>query len=237
MSYKSVAISYGLNPPETTPKTEDVYELWVSLCDAISQDNELFSSWRYNSLDGLIDIHLKDKVIADQVMIDRKRRIGGVDDGLAGFEAIGNFKLEEEFGSYRCTASILWGAPIEGSFVLETTRLKNTPMDKYWQVFSDCLRHLAAVKTPSFASIAPDASIDLRVFPHRETVGWMALVPGADLSEEMPFVALAEYIPEVGTLIVTTKEAFDAENPEHLKLQRATEIFLADRDLLPFTGI
>ena len=99
------------------------------------------------------------------------------------------------------------------------------------------VRKLSEVIPPRWANVAPFAYVDLAAFPHREWVGWMAMVPDVDLSNEMPFVALAEYLPGIGTLIVTTKEPFDPENEEHIKLARATEVFLADRELLPERGI
>ncbi|MBS8268884.1 hypothetical protein DYI26_09145 [Halomonas litopenaei] len=61
----------------------------------------------------------------------------------------------------------------------------------------------------------------------------MVLVPSVDISGELKFLAYDEYIPGIGTLLVTTKERFNTQNEDHLKASQATEISLNELGLLP----
>ncbi|OLO04103.1 MULTISPECIES: Imm52 family immunity protein [Salinicola] len=238
MSYAGAVISFIVPPAEDPMAAEAVYDRWISMLDAISQEDPVLSQWRYADDDRgvLLDVHERARVV--QLAISDVRQFNhnykGV--GLISFTSYGNFSMEEK--KYHYTEnSFSWGGGGSGVFSLRNTRLKQTAWPDYWQAFANCLRKLSEVMPPRWANVAPFAYFDLAAFPHREWVGWMALVPDVDLSNEMPFVALAEYLPDIGTLIVTTKEPFDPENEEHIKLARATEVFLADRGLLPERGI
>ncbi|OLO05691.1 Imm52 family immunity protein [Salinicola socius] len=238
MSYKGMTLRFFIEPPEKVMAAEDVYDQWISMLDAISQEDPVFSHWRYAyGEQGIsIDVHEKTRVVKDAIKSVREFERGYNGMGLMSFACRGNFSVEER--KYHYTENgFSWGGNRRGIFSLRNTRLKQTAWPNYWQVFANCLRQLANVIPPRWANAAPFAYYDLAAFPHREWVGWMALVPDVDLSNEMPFVALAEYLPDIGTLIVTTKEPFDPENEEHIKLARATEVFLADRGLLPERGI
>ena len=237
MSYKGMTLRFFIEPPEKVMAAEDVYDQWISMLDAIIHEDPVLSQWRYADDDRgvLLDVHERARVV--QLAISDVRQFNhnykGV--GLISFTSYGNFSMEEKKHHYT-ENSFSWGGEGSGVFSLRNTRLKQTAWPNYWKVFANSLRQLANVIPPRWANAAPFAYYDLAAFPHREWVGWMVLVPDVDLSNEMPFVALAEYLPGIGTLIVTTKEPFDPDNEEHIKLARATEVFLADRGLLPERG-
>lgn len=238
MSYSGAVLRFMIPPAVAPMAAEVVYDQWISMLDAISQEDPVFSHWRYAyGEQGIsIDVHEKTRVVKDAIKSVREFERGYNGMGLMSFACRGNFSVEER--KYHYTENgFSWGGEGSGVFSLRNTRLKQTAWPNYWQVFANCLRHLSDIMPPQWADVAPRRYRPHAAFPHRMWVGWMALVPDVDLSNEMPFVALAEYLPGIGTLIVTTKEPFDPENEEHIKLARATEVFLADRGLLPERGV
>ncbi|WP_110690739.1 Imm52 family immunity protein [Salinicola endophyticus] len=238
MSYAGSVLRFMIPPVKEPMTAEVVYDHWIAMLDAINQEDLVLSQWRYADDDRgvLLDVHERARVV--QLAISDVRQFNhnykGV--GLISFTSYGNFSMEEK--KYHYTENgFSWGGGGSGAFFIDTGLLKQTDWPNYWQVFANCLRHLAGVIPPQWADVAPRRYRPHAAFPHRMWVGWMALVPDVDLSNEMPFVALAEYLPGIGTLIVTTKEPFDPDNEEHIKLARATEVFLADRGLLPERGV
>ncbi|WFF41627.1 hypothetical protein EVC62_09000 [Salinicola endophyticus] len=238
MSYSGAVLRFMIPPAVAPMAAEAVYDQWISMLDAISQEDPVFSHWRYAyGEQGIsIDVHEKTRVVKDAIKSVREFERGYNGMGLISFACRGNFSVEERKCHYT-ENGFSWGGEGSGVFSLRNTRLKQTAWPNYWQVFANCLRHLSDIMPPQWADVAPRRYRPHAAFPHRMWVGWMALVPDVDLSNEMPFVALAEYLPGIGTLIVTTKEPFDPENEEHIKLARATEVFLADRELLPERGV
>ncbi|SPJ33564.1 Imm52 family immunity protein [Kushneria phyllosphaerae] len=238
MSYAGAVLRFVIPPVKEPMAAEIVYDQWIAMLDAISQEDPVLSQWRYADDDRgvLIDVHDRARVIQLGINEVREFNHNYNGSGLISFTSYGNFSMEEK--KYHYTENgFSWGGQLPGVFSLRNTRLKQTAWPDYWQVFANCLRHLSGAMPPRWADIAPRRYRPHAAFPHRVWVGWMALVPEVDLSDEMPFVALAEYLPGIGTLIVTTKEPFDPDNDEHIKLARATEVFLADRGLLPERGL
>lgn len=240
MSYAGAVLRFMVPPAKESMTAEAVYDQWIAMLDTIGQEDSVLSQWRYLTGDQhhpWLSVYDRDQVIRGCKNTVRQfdsnyKGLGGI-----GFTAYGNFTTEER--KYHYTENrFFWGDDqLPGVFFIDTGLLKQTEWPNYWQVFANCLRHLSEVMRPLWADVAPQRYRPQAAFPHRMWVGWMALVPDVDLSNEMPFVALAEYLPNIGTLIVTTKEPFDPENTEHIKLARATEVFLADRGLLPERGI
>ncbi|WP_426575250.1 immunity 52 family protein (plasmid) [Xenorhabdus stockiae] len=75
------------------------------------------------------------------------------------------------------------------------------------------------------------------VFPDRARVGWMIYLP---IEIEPALIPMAEEIlsipdkkGKIGTLIITTKEIFDIENPSHINKANDIEICLRDLQALP----
>ncbi|NWC11986.1 immunity 52 family protein [Pseudomonas agarici] len=76
---------------------------------------------------------------------------------------------------------------------------------------------------------------DFCTFPHRKCVGWMAFVPRAVTSEQLPLAAEIIDIPGKGTVIVTVKEPFELTNMAHIRRANEIEMDMVDLDLLPLT--
>lgn len=235
MSYRRTDISCLIESADSIQNVEDIYDFWTTLWESVKDENPLFSDWKYATDNGYVSVRDKGAILAYKKTDALQQSHNYTGLGPVSFMAHGNYK-PSEFKQYACTQDFTWNGDRKGSFSIETTYLKDVDMADYWKIFANCFKQLVSVAPVRFASASPDEAMDFRVFPHRRWVGWMAFVPGVDLSQEMPFVAVAEYIQNFGTLIVTTTDPFDPENPEHVKLQRATEVFLAERDLLPVSS-
>jgi hypothetical protein len=78
-----------------------------------------------------------------------------------------------------------------------------------------------------------------RVFADRPAVGWLVYLPNIISIKNVPNAA--DLIPvmskreQVGTIVLSVNDTFDAENIEHVKIANSIEIQLADQDLLPLT--
>ncbi|WP_162148473.1 Imm52 family immunity protein [Halomonas huangheensis] len=118
-------------------------------------------------------------------------------------------------------------------FHLEVTELQDAPSEKEMEAFTRICKSISGVTVPIWLNACPSAYIDYAVFPHRHRIGWMAVVPGADISGELSFLAYDEYLPDIGTLIVTTKDRFSILNPEHIEASQAAEVALNKLGLLP----
>ncbi|WP_353980136.1 Imm52 family immunity protein [Salinicola endophyticus] len=238
MGYSGAVLRFISLPAEAPMQAEAVYDKWIAMLEKISGEDPVMHQWRYAyGEQGIsIDVHERNRVINDAIKPEKKFDPKYSGEGLISFTSRGNFSPEEK-KYYYIENGFSWGGERPGAFFIDTGLLKKADWPNYWKVFANCLRHLSSIMPPLWADVAPQRYRPHAVFPHREWVGWMALVPDVDLSNEMPFVAMAEYLPNIGTLIVTTKDPFDPDNEEHIKLARATEVFLADRGLLPERGM
>lgn len=92
---------------------------------------------------------------------------------------------------------------------------------------------------PMLVKVAPGGYSEKSVFPDRPAVGWMIYLPFEVTARQVP--EAAEIIPIMasdgkkrqGTLIITTTDTFDVDNPDHIKRANALETRLVDQDLLP----
>lgn len=96
-----------------------------------------------------------------------------------------------------------------------------------------------AIWNPMLIKVAPGGYSKHRVFPDRPAVGWMIYLPFEITAKQVPEAAQivpivdAEHKKRQGTLLVTTTDTFDVDNPEHIKKANAIETRLVDQDLLP----
>ncbi|SAK92046.1 hypothetical protein AWB80_06634 [Caballeronia pedi] len=77
-----------------------------------------------------------------------------------------------------------------------------------------------------------------KVFPDRPGVGWMLYLPRRIEHEQVPEAPMLRYVKDIngteGTIIISViDEAFNVDNPEHVRVANAIEIRLADQGLLP----
>lgn len=92
---------------------------------------------------------------------------------------------------------------------------------------------------PMVVRIAPAEYADKNVFHDRPGVGWMLYLPFTVDAYQVPEAeSVINIIDEasneqLGSLIITVNEVFDAEKPEHIKRANAIETRLVDQDLLP----
>lgn len=92
---------------------------------------------------------------------------------------------------------------------------------------------------PMLVKVAPGGYSEKSIFPDRPPVGWMIYLPFDISAKHVP--EAAQIIPIMaadgkkrqGSLVITTTDTFDAENPEHVKKANALETRLVDQDLLP----
>lgn len=92
---------------------------------------------------------------------------------------------------------------------------------------------------PMLVKVAPSGYSKHRVFPDRPAVGWMIYLPFEISERQVPEatqiipIMAADGKKRQGTLIVTTTDTFDVNNPDHIKKANAIETRLVDQDLLP----
>jgi hypothetical protein len=101
------------------------------------------------------------------------------------------------------------------------------------------VQSVITIWNPMLVKIAPAGYFKYRVFPDRPPVGWMIYLPFEITTKQVPEAAQMISITDdsnkkrQGTLIITTTETFDVDNPEHIKKANAIETRLVDQDLLP----
>lgn len=101
------------------------------------------------------------------------------------------------------------------------------------------VKALINIWNPLLVKVAPGGYSKHRVFPDRPPVGWMIYLPFEISAKQVP--EAAQIIPIVaadgkkrqGSLIITTTDTFDVNNPNHIKQANAIETRLVDQDLLP----
>jgi hypothetical protein len=92
---------------------------------------------------------------------------------------------------------------------------------------------------PMLVKVAPAGYGEKSIFPDRPPVGWMIYLPFEISARQVP--EAAQIIPIMaadgkkrqGSLIITTTDTFDVDNPDHIKRANAIETRLVDQDLLP----
>jgi hypothetical protein len=79
-------------------------------------------------------------------------------------------------------------------------------------------------------------SIDKRVFPHREFLGWMGFVKKEIETAEIPEADELITLPEKeGTMIIAVADRFDVNNAAHIEKAQRVEMRLVDIGALPVT--
>lgn len=92
---------------------------------------------------------------------------------------------------------------------------------------------------PAFVSVAPSFYFNHQVFKDRPGIGWMLYLPRDLTVQQVPEAhalipaSIADQEKPRGTIVVSTTEGFDIQNPAHVQLANAIEIRLVDQDLLP----
>jgi hypothetical protein len=98
---------------------------------------------------------------------------------------------------------------------------------------------IVAIWEPMVIQIAPGGYLEKSTFPDRPGAGWMLYLPVSIGARQVPEASDVIKIMDEkgknqrGSLIVTVSEAFDVQNPEHIKKANAIETRLVDQDLLP----
>lgn len=98
---------------------------------------------------------------------------------------------------------------------------------------------IAEIWKPMLVKVTPWGYDEHQIFQDRPPVGWMIYLPFELTSKQVP--EAAKIIPVIdrqnkstqGTLIVSTTDVFNVENPAHIKNANAIETRLVDQDLLP----
>ena len=73
----------------------------------------------------------------------------------------------------------------------------------------------------------------LKVFPHRDYIGWMGYVPHEIAADDLPEAAELVPIKGKGTVVVTVADNFDLDNPTHVAQANKVEVKLAELGMLP----
>ena len=74
------------------------------------------------------------------------------------------------------------------------------------------------------------------VFLNRLAIDWFTFIPAEIFPEEVPSAHEIVYVPNWGSLIISTEEPYDFQNPEMRKIGAAIEKELYDLGLLPITA-
>ena len=74
------------------------------------------------------------------------------------------------------------------------------------------------------------------VFLNRLAIDWFTFIPAEILPEEVPSAHEIVYVPNWGSIIISTEEPYDFQNPEMRKIGAAIEKELYDLGLLPITA-
>ena len=102
------------------------------------------------------------------------------------------------------------------------------------------LHKIIEIWAPILVQISPYEYKEKRVFKDKPGVGWIIYLPFVIENKNVP--EASDLIPiydenkrQKGTIVVSVKDTFDANNPEHVKRANEIEIRLVDQDLLPKT--
>ncbi|WP_312446731.1 Imm52 family immunity protein [Stutzerimonas nitrititolerans] len=82
--------------------------------------------------------------------------------------------------------------------------------------------------------IAPEEYyLDGKVFPDRQTIGWIGFCPHALRPSDYPDATVLLEVPGRGTLVVTCPEVMDPSNREHFRAVGTIDTKLVELDYLP----
>lgn len=223
-----------------------VYDMWLRFNDSIKGIDPALDNWFYlvkatQDEAEYLDIYDNKELVISGVL--RKVKHGGITsrDSIKGarFRAWSR-KISAKGPSNDSEEALVAYSTLAGGtnrkpalFHLEVGALRDARGEEEMAGFTKICAAISNVKIPIWLSVAPDSYIDHAIFPHRCHVGWMAVVPDVNIQGELPFLAYDEYLPDVGTLIVTTQDRFDSRNPTHIEASQATEIALNKLGLLP----
>ncbi|MBS8268885.1 hypothetical protein DYI26_09150 [Halomonas litopenaei] len=225
---------------------DSVYDLWLGYHDAIKNIDPVFNHWFYISKATpkevvYLDVSQDREQILAHALQDYPNRITTPREKMIGIrlhawsqEVPATGPANDDEASLISSSTITGGRDFRpANFFLEVEALQSSRGDDELATFVKLCTAISNVQKPSWLSVSPSSYIDYAVFPHRESVGWMALVPDVNISGELPFLAYDEYLPGIGTLLVTTKDRFKTINESHLEASQATEIALNEMGLLP----
>lgn len=222
----------------------DIYNHLVSIIDRLSSVDPALSRWYVPALTKTISKTYIPLIEKDNIIHELLHQANKYDKGYNGYGPSLIYALSQEVrenkgedNKFLAKIKFSYGSSlVNGSFVLEARELRDLGNDGKWEKFAEIMSALSFKEQFFWINTSPKSYLKHRIFPHRQWVGWMAIVPDVDLTGEMPFLAHCEYIPNLGSLIVTTKEPFDPNNEDHVTQAQATEVFLADKGLLPLRG-
>lgn len=101
------------------------------------------------------------------------------------------------------------------------------------------VREIVNIWSPMAVKITPWGYSEHQIFQDRPPVGWMLYLPFEVSERQVPEAAhlipieRRQHKDSKGTLVISTSEFFDVDNPEHIKIANAIERRLVDQDLLP----
>lgn len=157
-------------------------------------------------------------------------------DNLASdMRALGVWNGEEDDGGMAYTATYNLGR------IPSDLRLSAEDIAAF-QDYSNVVRLVQSIIhiwKPLLVKVAPGGYNEHRVFPDRPAVGWMIYLPFEVTAKQVPEAAKIISVMDgqqkshQGTIIVTTTDTFDMNNPEHIKKANSIETRLVDQDLLP----
>ncbi|MBY6029743.1 immunity 52 family protein [Halomonas sp. DP8Y7-1] len=225
---------------------DSVYETWMNLNNSTTGIDPVLNEWFYLAKatpSEVVYLDLpkeKEQIITSSIRtmkLDRtipRRNIKGITFHAWSQKVPAQGPANEREGSQTVFSSLSGGTEHRlARFSLEIEALKNHEGRHEMIAFTRICTAISNVQKPIWLSACPLSYMKHRVFPHRRHVGWMAVVPDVDISGQLPFLAYDEYLPDVGTLIVTTEERFDTTKPEHVEKSQMTETTLLQMGLLP----
>lgn len=157
-------------------------------------------------------------------------------DNLAlDLRTLGVWNGEEDAGGMTYTTTYNTGRIPSNLFLNE----ESIPAFENFQNVAQLVRAIVEIWNPMLVKVTPWSYNEHQIFNDRPPVGWMIYLPFELTSKQVP--EAAQLIPIVdrqkkvvqGTLVVSTTDVFDVENPEHIKKANAIETRLVDQDLLP----
>ncbi|MBY5942401.1 MULTISPECIES: Imm52 family immunity protein [unclassified Halomonas] len=225
---------------------DSVYVTWMDFNNSIRGIDHALKDWYYlakatpDTVVYLNPINDKEQIIYSSIRkmkldpIPPRENIKGISFHAWSQKVPARGPANEREGSLIAFSSLSGGTKRRPArFNLEIGLLQDHHGRDEVRAFAKICKAIARSKAPVWLSACPLSYMDHLVFPHRAHVGWMAVVPDVDISGQLPFLAYDEYLPDVGTLIVTTEERFDTTKPEHVEKSQMTETTLQQMGLLP----
>lgn len=148
---------------------------------------------------------------------------------------LGVWNGEEDAGGITFTTTYNTGR-IPSNLLLSE---ESIPAFENYQNIAQLVRAIVEIWNPMLVKVTPWGYDEHQIFKDRPPVGWMIYLPFEVTSKQVP--EAVQLIPiknkqkknSQGTLIISTTDLFDVNNPEHIKAANAIETRLVDQDLLP----